>query len=343
MQMISFLIMIDSSGVINEIIWSDPAYVVSTNQSTIFELFDANDKDVFGRIIESVKPGDNMLHCNSTLALKDSSVKIKLCLFPIENQFLVFAADEQFAQDEGCTKDFSEVVHKFMDTIRNYLLNIKFHSDVNARAQFEKIQILNNQLMNTGRLLEKANAQLQVLNKDLNNRLVKDALTGLVSRYQYREEIDITIAHNPGKLGIFTYLDIDDFKSINDTYGHPAGDKFLIEFSQRLLRLPVANTIKLRISGDEFGLFTFGFDIVRPADFEDLWQQIRQHVLSEPVKINNVQIKVSVSAGMAVYGKDTLEIYDLIEYADFAMYHAKKSGKNCCRIFDKFEYEHINY
>lgn len=91
--------------------------------------------------------------------------------------------------------------------------------------QFGKIQTLNNELINTRRLLEKANAQLNTLNETLNNRLVKDALTGLVSRYQYRAEMEFFIAKNPGKPGVFTFMDItlDNFKGVNDNYGHGAG------------------------------------------------------------------------------------------------------------------------
>ncbi|MPM44362.1 hypothetical protein SDC9_91040 [bioreactor metagenome] len=208
-----------------------------------------------------------------------------------------------------------------------------------VQMNFEQIQMLNNRLVNTERILQRERSKLQVVNKELNNRLVKDALTGLVSRYQYRAEIEHTIASAPKEKGIFVFIDIDDFKKVNDTHGHQIGDMYLIEFADRLQGIPLEGSVKMRISGDEFGLFAHRITGDVTDEMARIWDLIKSHILFGPIKAEDSDIPLSVSAGMACYGEDTTDIYDLIEYADFAMYKAKRSGKNRYAVFGLEEYE----
>ncbi|MEI7884887.1 MAG: GGDEF domain-containing protein [Clostridia bacterium] len=336
--MISFLISIERSGLINEIIWSDPAYLVSVHHHSFLTLFPEAEHELLMATIEKSMLQENSFECEKTLCLLGETSKIKLCMLPMDKLILVFAVDEKLLENVELKETYQVILHKFLETIKKYANSMLFHSNKATSLQFEKIQTLNNELINTRRLLEKANAQLNTLNEDLNNRLVKDALTGLVSRYQYRTEMEFFIAKNPGKLGIFTFIDIDNFKGVNDNYGHGAGDDFLVEFAARLRSLPLENTIKMRIAGDEFGLFTFGLAEAEAAQQKIIWQLIQQHVLAKPIAIDGKQLPLSISAGMAVYGRDTREIYELLEYADFAMYGAKNQGKNRFNSFDQTEY-----
>nr|WP_225877803.1 GGDEF domain-containing protein [Alkalibacter mobilis] len=198
--------------------------------------------------------------------------------------------------------------------------------------------MLNNELINARRQLEKANSKLYVLNEELNNRLVKDTLTGLVSRYQYTSEMKWAIGKFPGKVGVYTFIDIDDFKSVNDTYGHAAGDAYLIEFARRLKDLKLKNTIKIRVSGDEFGIFTYGLEYSDETVAEEIWNALHEALMSEPIIINDVQMPLAVSAGMSTYGVDTDNIFELVDYADYAMYTAKRRGKNNYAVFDMKKY-----
>ena len=142
------------------------------------------------------------------------------------------------------------------------------------------------------------------------------------------------IREQPDKLGIFVFIDIDHFKEINDTYGHRTGDAYLQIFSKRLQQIDFSNKICMRISGDEFGLFLHGFTSVDETDMQNIWNEIETKVLSGPAIIDGISVPFRCSAGMAVFGLDTREVYDLIEYADFAMYQAKKKGKNQFQRFD---------
>ena len=338
--MISFLISIDRSGVINEIIWSDPAYVVSMHHDTLFLLFNEAERSGILTAINEMEADKDAFNAISA-GSKDLKCRIGLFLLSAEDKILVFGTDNIAAGSEECRQSQEFIIYMFMKTVKGFSNSLVFHNNMATSLQFDKIQSLNNELINTKRLLEKTNAQMYILNMDLNNRLVKDALTGLVSRYQYGAEIRSLIAANPGKYGVFTFLDIDNFKAINDNYGHAAGDKYLIAFAERLQNLPIENTIRMRIAGDEFGLFTYGLEKVSAPLMEEIWEHIHSCILSMPIVFDGNTLPIAISAGMAVFGADTNEIYELIEYADFAMYIAKKSGKNRYHAFAKNEYESL--
>jgi PleD family two-component response regulator len=147
---------------------------------------------------------------------------------------------------------------RFMEALKASDTDFMTGNEPVIREQFVKIQKLNSDLVNTQRQLKKANSALNRLNQDLNNRLVRDALTGLVSRYQYRQEIELAISRAPEKRGIFTFVDLDDFKRINDTYGHAAGDRYLKEFADRLGRLPFDSLICMRSPATSSGSISTG-------------------------------------------------------------------------------------
>jgi diguanylate cyclase (GGDEF)-like protein len=323
--MIHFLTEVDQYGLITDVKWCEPTSLFINEQTLLPELFITEDIDQnVDHFWEKAQHG-HFFQIENAPRLRDQNVRILLYALKLSQQFLIFGVESLFAD----AADISE------------LYNVEKNSMIQHEAvidQFERIQSLNNQLINTQRKLGKANAQLKVLNEDLNNRLVKDALTGLVSRYQYRTEIEDLIKRNPDKLGVFTFLDVDYFKTINDTYGHAAGDAFLIEFANRLKKLSIANTIRIRIAGDEFGLFTYGLDQVVPADITEMWTLIQNEVLLNPIIFDRMSVIPSVSAGMAVFGEDTTSIYQVIEYADFAMYQAKRKGKNGYHLFNVSEY-----
>jgi diguanylate cyclase (GGDEF)-like protein len=332
--MISFLAVIDRAGKIHEVIWSDPAYIVSMHHPSFFQLFPDSEMEALLAAIGKCASGGHAARARVVIGTSGREAGIDLYMLPMDMRLLVLAVEAEELPGNG-GKAREAIIHKFMETIKGYSLNSAFHNNKSTNLQFEGIQTLNNELTNTRRLLEKANAQLILFNNDLNNRLVRDALTGLVSRYQYRAEIEFFIAENPGKLGIFTFIDIDDFKQVNDRYGHAAGDAYLVEFARRLKNLPIEKSVKMRISGDEFGLFSYGLDQAGIAETAGQWQKIKEHVLSRPIDIDGQNLPITISAGMAVYGVDTAEIYELIEYADAAMYVAKKGGKNGYRVFSK--------
>ena len=154
-----------------------------------------------------------------------------------------------------------------------------------------------------------------------------DPLTGLVNRTYLKEELK-TLTHiaqrNNKKLAL-VFIDLDNFKFINDTYGHEVGDNLLIQISNRIKANIRKSDIASRIGGDEFVLVLN--NINSKKDIDKILEKIMKE-LSIPVVINGNKIEITFSAGIALFPDDTKDITTLFQYSDIAMYDAKKEGKN---------------
>lgn len=337
----TFLIKCDQKGQIMKVYWYHPVYLISPFQKYLSDLFDESDIDSLNQHIRDAMETKSILTQPRKLHLRSPQSTVSVSILAFGNQLLILGLDGNILTSEKEDIHNKYIISELMKHILTSESENTGKRESTIRMQFEQIQKLNNKMINTQRELSRVNAEINRLNSNLNNRLVKDELTGLVSRYQYREEIQICISNQPKKLGIFTFIDIDDFKRINDTHGHRAGDEFLRIFSNRLQQIDFNSKICMRISGDEFGLYIHGFDIIEEADVLNIWKEIETKVLFEPAMIDGASIPIRLSAGMAIYGLDTFEIYDLIEYADFAMYQAKKLGKNTFQRFNKQLYHQV--
>lgn len=330
--MINILLKVNCAGVILDVLWCDPAYLLFLTDSPIRDYFHPENQVEIEQAIQKACIGQTTL-TPIQLQLKNRS-DLRIVLTRFEKDIFLFGYQTD-SSDNIEEKIFLKVVQRFLETLKSTEAGVDLFGVEAQALNFEKIQMLNNDLINIQRKLEKVNAQLNSANQLLNNRLVKDELTGLVSRYQYRQEIDLLIREFPSKCGIFAFLDIDYFKQVNDTHGHVIGDRYLVEFAQRLTNMPHENMIFIRISGDEFGVFWQGIPQEQvDASIVDLWNRISSYVLNKPIEIDNKSIPLGASVGMAVYNLDTTNIYDLIDFADFAMYLAKKAGKNQYKRFD---------
>lgn len=180
----------------------------------------------------------------------------------------------------------------------------------------------------TGELAELANAfdsmatRIQDEQKRLELLAMTDALTGLPNRYWIRKHLSEMIQKGHGSrnsIGLIL-LDLDGFKRINDSYGHPLGDKVLILVA-RALSASVDGIATLgRLGGDEFVLITEFAP--HPQDFVNLAQKVQQ-VLRAPIVVEDHQFFISASMGIAVFPEHGNDMDMLIQHADVAMYRAK--------------------
>ncbi|MBS1887046.1 MAG: diguanylate cyclase [Actinobacteria bacterium] len=161
----------------------------------------------------------------------------------------------------------------------------------------------------------------------------EDALSGLRTRRRFEQEVRAAMARSrrDGTTGALLMLDLDDFKSVNDSHGHPAGDKVIGEVAEVLRRRTREGDILGRLGGDEFAI---ALASCRPDEAsvvaEAIVSAIRARKADDPATES-----VTVSVGVAIFGVDPLMSYaTLVSEADTAMYAAKDAGGDGFRLFD---------
>ena len=167
--------------------------------------------------------------------------------------------------------------------------------------------------------------------RHLQHTATHDALTNLPNRTLLLDRLDHSIARaqrNNSRLGVL-YIDLDNFKDINDTYGHSAGDFVLQEFTSRILDETRKSDTFARISGDEFVMLMESISDSKQA--EVLGEKIIQ-LVNKPFDMNGSTFEVTLSIGVSIYPDDGGTSLRLIQQADAAMYEAKKAGKNNMQI-----------
>jgi diguanylate cyclase (GGDEF)-like protein/PAS domain S-box-containing protein len=159
-----------------------------------------------------------------------------------------------------------------------------------------------------------------------------DALTGLPNRRFFIEalEHEIARAKRTGKLLAVLYLDLDRFKDVNDTLGHPIGDRLLQEVAARLRASMRAIDTIARFGGDEFA--AMGIDIAAAADVGALARKIVA-ALGAPFAVDDRTIQTGASIGIAVYGPDSPDAESLLSHADIALYRAKGERRGTYRFY----------
>ena len=160
-----------------------------------------------------------------------------------------------------------------------------------------------------------------------------DALTGLPNRVLARDRFEQALAktRREDNFVCMMFVDLDDFKSINDTLGHQTGDKLLIEVSSRLKKALRSSDTIARLSGDEFLLMLDSIE--NKARITSIAHKIIR-TISEPYLINDVELICTCSIGIAIAPADGEDFDTLLKNTDMAMYSAKEHGRNHFRFFD---------
>ena len=172
------------------------------------------------------------------------------------------------------------------------------------------------------------------LQNELHALAFSDALTGLANRALFCDRLDVALAERGPATGsvVVLFLDIDDFKNINDSLGHPAGDRLLSITSDRLRACARNGDTVARFAGDEFAILLP--QVASLAHAVAVAERIG-HALREPLVLEGRKTVISASIGVASStASRTVTTEDLLREADAAMYHAKRSGKNACVVYE---------
>lgn len=163
--------------------------------------------------------------------------------------------------------------------------------------------------------------------------LDQDPVTGLPNRQHFREQLAAAVAkaeRASSQLAVL-FVDLDEFKTINDSLGHDAGDRLLKSVAQRLKAAVRVDDVIARQGGDEFMVMLSN---VSGPELAVLVAERLMAELSAPVNLDGECVYVMASVGIALYPTDGRNVEELTRAADIAMYHAKQSGKNRHRLFD---------
>ena len=188
----------------------------------------------------------------------------------------------------------------------------------------------------------RASDALEEARRELHHIAFHDPLTGLPNRVAFQEKLDAAVSGCPEKtcaVGVL-FVDLDNFKLINDSFGHAAGDELLCAIAGRLQGATRAADIVARQGGDEFLVLLSDIDPPQvPADpeyartaAEVVARKIRR-TLRAPFVVSGVEIFVSASIGVSLYPDDAADSETLLKHADTAMYRAKDAGRDCHALY----------
>ncbi len=174
--------------------------------------------------------------------------------------------------------------------------------------------------------------------RDVRRMAYTDALTGLTNRLAFRESLDhrLMMLRGAGRQLALLFADIDDFKRVNDTLGHEAGDEVLVQFANR-----IRDAVE-RMGGDESLLARFGGDefviLIQNGDVRAAATQLAEALVKElgqPLVVEGRQVFLGTSIGITLFPEDASGATALMKNGDIAMYQAKVAGKNCYRFYSR--------
>lgn len=176
----------------------------------------------------------------------------------------------------------------------------------------------------------------QIINqKELEHMATHDELTGLPNRALLRDRLHhaLSDARRNQNLGALLLLDLDHFKMVNDTHGHPVGDRLLKKLGERLQGCLKATDTLARFGGDEFIVLLE--HIARPEEAALVAERILATLINKPFILSGNEIRVRTSIGITIFPDDDVRADELIKNVDLALYAAKEGGRNGYHFYSR--------
>lgn len=205
------------------------------------------------------------------------------------------------------------------------------------RLSKDEVDKANEELQSTNEVLTATNEELLAALEEISEQdqkiyelIYMDTLTELKNRFAITQAIDQAL--NFGKVeGLIAimFIDVDNFKNINDTYGHDMGDEVIKHTAARLRKFINDNVHIGRFGGDEFLV------LVKEEEMAPIYELVKaiQEVFNDPIEVGECRFFLTVSIGVAMYPENGKTRRELVKKADMALYKAKEAGKNTCIFF----------
>lgn len=193
------------------------------------------------------------------------------------------------------------------------------------------------------RAFDRMSRSLARHDREIRRMAYTDALTGLANRLAFREALDERLdqMHGASRQLALLFADIDDFKRVNDTLGHDAGDEVLLQCARRIesavARVGGESSLLARFGGDEFVILVQG-DGAPDEDVRGLATRLAETLvvdLGAPLEVHDRQVFLGTSIGITLFPEDAAGGTTLMKNGDIAMYQAKVAGKNCFRFYSR--------
>ncbi|TWH47659.1 diguanylate cyclase (GGDEF)-like protein [Sporomusa sp. KB1] len=215
------------------------------------------------------------------------------------------------------------------------VMNIKLRRKVEAtlRENNEELTALYEEIAASDETLRRNFGELIEQQQQINKLAYYDAVTGLPNRVLFQDKVNdlIETSEEYHKRFVLFFIDLDNFKMVNDSFGHSMGDKLLLAVGKRLYEMEQDNCMAFRIGGDEFILMCQHTETRVQA--EEVAQKILQ-LLSEPYDVENNLFHVSASIGIVFYTENGSNYDELLKNVDNAMYHSKETGKGTYTFYN---------
>jgi diguanylate cyclase (GGDEF)-like protein len=203
------------------------------------------------------------------------------------------------------------------------------------QVEMQMVPVLLGALLLIGALLSlllwrngRSRGELEASKAEAQHLAFHDSLTGLPNRALFEDRLRVALSRRKASVAVLM-LDLDRFKNVNDTLGHPAGDDLIRQFADRLTALLREGDTVARLGGDEFALLVEG---AAAEHLRDLATRILEEV-RRPFGILGAQVHVGVSVGIAQSNEGGVTGLDLVRRADIALYSAKDAGRNTYHFF----------
>ena len=208
----------------------------------------------------------------------------------------------------------------------------------------EDLRLLEMLANQTGVILERGRlqhslSQLTVLQEQLRHEASHDPLTGMANRLLFGSRVEQALAQTGQHVGVL-FIDIDDFKTVNDSLGHAAGDELLRAIADRIGQCLRPGDVAARLGGDEFAVLLIGID--DPATAVRIAERVIE-ALREPFIIATEEVLTHASIGIATAVDTGCDGQELLQNADLALYTAKSSGKSRWELFEPAMYAAVQH